>query len=90
MKSRGISSDEIRAHLYAHNRRFRECVQLLQQMGAEQRALEMFADLRMFEQAQVLHFPKKILIFSGISFGCKCGNAEVVVAKKGRLGTEFQ
>lgn len=53
MKSRGASADELRALLYAHARRFRECVTLLQRMGAEQRALEMFADLRMFEQAQV-------------------------------------
>jgi hypothetical protein len=53
MKARGASVDELRVHLYAHNRRFRNCVELLQKMGAEQKALEMFADLRMFEQAQV-------------------------------------
>ena len=45
--------EELRAHLFAHNRRFKDCVELLQRMGAEQKALEMFADLRMFEQAQV-------------------------------------
>lgn len=53
MKNRGSSINELKAHLYAHNKRFRDCVQLLQQMGAENVALEMFADLRMFEQAQV-------------------------------------
>uniref|UniRef100_A0A914NIG4 Intraflagellar transport protein 122 homolog n=1 Tax=Meloidogyne incognita TaxID=6306 RepID=A0A914NIG4_MELIC len=52
MKNRGSSINELKAHLYAHNKRFRDCVQLLQQMGAENVALEMFADLRMFEQAQ--------------------------------------
>ncbi|KAL3116899.1 hypothetical protein niasHT_001628 [Heterodera trifolii] len=54
MKSRGASMDELHAHLYAHSRRFRECVMLLQRMDKEQQALEMFADLRMFEQAQEL------------------------------------
>uniref|UniRef100_A0A914HDV0 Intraflagellar transport protein 122 homolog n=1 Tax=Globodera rostochiensis TaxID=31243 RepID=A0A914HDV0_GLORO len=54
MKSRGASADELRAHLYAHSRRFRECVQLLQRLEMEQKALEMFADLRMFDKAQEL------------------------------------
>lgn len=64
MKSRGASIDELRAHLYAHNRRFRECVELLHKMGAEQKALEMFADLRMFEQAQVNYILNtKIIVF---------------------------
>ncbi|KAI1724928.1 intraflagellar transport protein like protein [Ditylenchus destructor] len=52
MHIRGCSLEEMRAVLYAHTRRFREAAQLLQAMNAEQRALEMFADLRMFDQAQ--------------------------------------
>ncbi|KAF7635241.1 hypothetical protein Mgra_00005356 [Meloidogyne graminicola] len=52
MKNRGSSINELRAHIYAHNKRFKDCVQLLQQMGAENIALEIFSDLRMFEQAQ--------------------------------------
>jgi len=53
MHSRGSSLEEMRALLYAYSRRFREAAQLLQAMNAEQKALEMFADLRMFDQAQV-------------------------------------
>ncbi|CAK5048570.1 unnamed protein product [Meloidogyne enterolobii] len=64
MKNRGSSINELKAHLYAHNKRFRDCVQLLQQMGAENVALEMFADLRMFEQAQLASVPE-LLMSSG-------------------------
>uniref|UniRef100_A0A915D5G1 Intraflagellar transport protein 122 homolog n=1 Tax=Ditylenchus dipsaci TaxID=166011 RepID=A0A915D5G1_9BILA len=52
LHTRGSSVEEMRALLYAYNRRFREAAQLLQAMNAEQKALEMFADLRMFDQAQ--------------------------------------
>ncbi|CAD5225649.1 unnamed protein product [Bursaphelenchus xylophilus] len=52
MKTCGKSIESIRAHVYAFNRRFREAARVLQDSGAEQNALEMFADLRMFDQAQ--------------------------------------
>lgn len=53
MKACGKPAEVIRAYIYAYGRRFREAAQLLQDAGAEQSALEMFADLRMFDQAQV-------------------------------------
>ncbi|CAD5218534.1 unnamed protein product [Bursaphelenchus okinawaensis] len=52
MKNCGKSADTIRAHIYAFNRRFRDAARVLQETGAEQHALDMFADLRMFDQAQ--------------------------------------
>lgn len=53
MRSRGSNKDEINAFILAHTFRFREAVRLLQSMNAEHKALEIFADLRMFDQAQV-------------------------------------
>lgn len=53
MKARSRSEDFMRAYVYAYAKRFREAAQLLQEAGAEQSALEMFSDLRMFDQAQV-------------------------------------
>jgi intraflagellar transport protein 122 len=52
MKACGKSAEVIRAFIYAYSRRFREAARLLQEAGNEQTALEMFADLRMFDQAQ--------------------------------------
>ncbi|KAH7729605.1 WD-repeat protein 10 [Aphelenchoides avenae] len=52
MKARSRSEDFMRAYVYAYAKRFREAAQLLQEAGAEQSALEMFSDLRMFDQAQ--------------------------------------
>jgi hypothetical protein len=54
MKACGKQPEIIRAFIYAYSKRFREAAQLLQDAGAEQNALEMFADLRMFDQAQVI------------------------------------
>ena len=53
MHASGKSTTLIRAHICANNRRFREAARLLQEAGAERDALEMFADLRMFNEAQV-------------------------------------
>ncbi|KAI6231946.1 hypothetical protein M3Y95_00435200 [Aphelenchoides besseyi] len=52
MKACGKSKEVIRAYIYAYSKRFREASHLLQEAGAEQNALEMFSDLRMFDQAQ--------------------------------------
>ena len=52
MRSRGAAVDALRAIIFAHNRRFREAATLLQSVGAEQTALEMFADLGLFDEAQ--------------------------------------
>jgi hypothetical protein len=55
MKACGKAQEVIRAFIYAYSRRFREAAQLLQDSGNEQTALEMFADLHLFDQAQVIH-----------------------------------
>ncbi|KAI6240597.1 hypothetical protein M3Y99_00428900 [Aphelenchoides fujianensis] len=52
MAACGKPQDVIRAFIYAYSKRFREASHLLQNAGAENTALEMFADLRMFDQAQ--------------------------------------
>lgn len=54
MKSRGCSIKEIHAFIFAHTFRFREAVQIFQSTNSEHKALEIFSDLKMFDQAQVI------------------------------------
>lgn len=53
MKTRGVSIDSMRALISAHQGRYRQAVHYFQSANKENNALEMFVDLKMFDQAQV-------------------------------------
>lgn len=55
MKARGILTDSMRALILAHQGRYRQAVQYFQTANEENKALEMFVDLKMFDQAQVIN-----------------------------------
>ncbi len=62
-KRRGEADNKIfLADIAAYQCRFRDAAELYQQAGDEQRALNMFTDLRMFDQAQVRFSATYILV----------------------------
>ncbi|KAK0399989.1 hypothetical protein QR680_003303 [Steinernema hermaphroditum] len=54
MLTKGHSRELVMAYICANQRRFREAAILYQEHGYEQKSLDMFTDLRMFDQAQDL------------------------------------
>lgn len=44
------------ANIYAHRGRFKEAARLYQKAGNDHKALTMYTDLRMFDQAQVSYY----------------------------------
>lgn len=86
MKACGKPPDIIRAYIYAYSRRFREAAQLLQDAGAGQSALDMFADLRMFDQAQVVDVSLLHKTIIGVPPWCLRGDSKILAKKEGRLG----
>lgn len=53
MQQNGESEEIILASIYAYQGRFKEAAILFQKIGLEQKTLEIFTELKMFDQAQV-------------------------------------
>lgn len=53
MKKLGASDDSMRALILAHQGRYRQAIQYFQSANEENKALEMFVDLKLFDEAQV-------------------------------------
>lgn len=64
MKNNGENANVILGYIKAYQGQFREAACYFQKGGQEQKALEMFTELRMFDQAEVSSwFYVKLLLF---------------------------
>lgn len=91
MLERGEPEALIRAQIFAFQRKFKEATAVYRSAGYEQKAMEMFTELRMFDEAQVIALPMDIRNLSSGVDDFRIGrNPADANAKTSRLGQGLQ